>query len=120
MKQKKIIQNRIKFRAWDKTSKKMYYDVGLEPDEHGVEIILLPAYKNNGSRLIAHDFDCKLMQFTGLKDINEVDVFAGDIVKNKKSFVKIVGWNLKRSGWNVDCDSWKVIGNIHHNKDLLS
>ncbi|WP_096436577.1 YopX family protein [Alteribacter populi] len=45
----------IKFRGWDEVGKKMYYNM---KSLHGT-----------------------LMQYTGLKDINEKDIYEGDIVR---------------------------------------
>lgn len=71
-------QRDIKFRAWDKKLNRMYYvrsikDIGmlgstvnyLSPDIKGVPI----------------DFNCILLQFTGLLDKNGKEVYEGDIVK---------------------------------------
>lgn len=111
-------QREIKFRVWD--GKEMQYDiVGIWDD----------AYCCN----IKDDvwFTGILMQYIGLKDKNDNDIFEGDIVKHLNG-IKEVTYNESQYAFSMDvssvvCDqeagcinssSVVVIGNIYENPNL--
>lgn len=119
------MQRPIKFRAWYKLSNEMLSEpfdgehfgettslnlviTGCEEDEHQI-----------------------LMQFTGLKDKNGVEIYEGDIVKAKNHEYETVGkvwfddeyWH----GWAIGetrisafiRQYFEVVGNIYENPELL-
>ena len=132
----------IKFRAWDKTSRTMLLanlhlnlnDSSLwiiEEDYIGPDEIYCQYVREAEGDII-------LMQYTGLKDSNGIEIFEGDIVKlwglepgyafTSDSIVELPhNYEVKYS----DCmfnilemrlDSWEqieVIGNIYENPELL-
>lgn len=111
----------IKFRAWDKTNKKMLY-----PDEQNAKewrkSVILPDRGGSLSNGVLWESDrYPLMQFTGLKDKNGKEIYEGDIVNeigmNKKLEVKFT----PKEGWYPfsSHDNWEVIGNIYENPELL-
>ena len=116
----------IKFRAWHKFLKSW---------------VVSGAISLNGKYLGTDPEEMILMQYTGLKDKNGVEIYEGDILEfngqpiggfgetNFKinfgmHYSKIYTVQAMASGFNLPremCDtvSAKVIGNIYENKDLL-
>lgn len=137
-----------KFRAWDKEENRMIYPstsgVCFELDDEGINILDV-----SGEYPDDHVFpkiDSILMQSTGLKDKNGVEIFEGNILRFVEvtneglfEYVTDVKWEdcsfvVKSGGkyydtflaaWSGDPDNtyplfeMEVIGNIYENPKLL-
>ena len=118
----------IKFRAWHKEKKIM-------GEVLGIDILHKEIFFSNG------DVDCcgfadlkyiELMQYTGLKDMREKEIYEGDIVTLHNSEYKVI-FNTEEARFVLRNDEFEmnipftnnnnkrmeVIGNIYENPELL-
>lgn len=117
-----------KFRAWDKLRKRMSTVDRIYFDTEGVQL-------RDGSGLYWRNFrNIVLMQSTGLKDKNGVEIFEGDALKNNdypnQTFIckhsrlqasfqaESLNGLLTLSFWKDEERDWQVLGNIYKNPEL--
>lgn len=138
----------IKFRAWDKRRKEMWKVATLHIEDEYADLFKTNIYEKPFYNPWAKFEDLILMQSTGLKDKNGVEIFEGDVVrytwdmlsdvnateKGKKVRISKVFWSDWRASWAVGKKSCnndlfryarngntvEVIGNIYTNPELLS
>ena len=117
----------IKFRAWHKKRKRWYHVFHWHKGDTVDTITILPSFNGDETLFVGEDVD--LMQFTGLKDKNGMEIWERDIVKFPNpnpvnQYICEVEWRplggydpFHSIGYHPT--NWEVIGNIYENPELL-
>ena len=120
----------IKFRAWDKRRKEMYFPEELIWNEDHEFIYA----SDLSSGHVQYD-EIELMQFTGLKDKNRKEIYEDDVVKCEGGLL-LIQWKDNLAHFHCDYlktikenireirmynlnEKSEVLGNIYENPELL-
>ncbi len=117
----------IKFRVWDKTRKNMEHSLFGAWSAYCLENGKLKEVAGPAGEEWPEDTDDVLMQYTGLKDVNNVDIFEGDICKvvyaDGENIYAVEFDNgtfyIGNESLGMNFAKCEVIGNIYENKRLL-
>ena len=132
----------IKFRAWDYREEKMYSVKTIYWNNDGVMRGIYDKEREDETGHYIPDCRLELMQYTGLKDKNGVEIYEGDIVKitrenyiynaggatDIKEYIKQVQYpffvSCGQAFGGIDGsegipDIVEVIGNVYENPELL-
>lgn len=122
----------IKFIAWLKYEEKIVDVEGIDFMNKVINYIYND-YENNGQEIIGAYFeDIELMEYTGLKDKNNKEIYEGDIVIHHSKMCKII-FNVEEARFVLRDDEFEleipftnnnnkrmeIVGNIYENPELL-
>ena len=123
----------IKFRAWDKANNKMLYGKNLWGDK-GRLFLRLDGEIEAASCGSIVTTNYVLMQYTGLKDKNGVEIYEGDWFRDKNGIkycvtIDYIGWLFINGDVGYRADKFFVniptklngivIGNVYEHLELL-
>ena len=126
----------IKFRLWDISNKVMYNKV-IVGNYSDIAPMVWCEYNGETDWYHIEPKACKVMQYTGYKDVKGQEIYEGDILAHQDYWwVKIeydngsfmvrdvdkVRYNNKICNVHIgdfDISKWRIIGNIFENKELF-
>lgn len=129
-----IFMREIKFRAWDTLNKKMH-DWEQIRGYWDIDALLGGQWEGFGGG--NHPWNYPIpMQYTGIKDKKDVEIYEGDIISGwvsahshsgRDKVLKIVKYQVDRARYNFDAidvfvddkEYLEVIGNIYENPELI-
>lgn len=123
----------IKFRVWDSNHSFMTDDVFIEGDGYVYEAAG-KTYDTPHTEIERCSFE--VMQYTGIKDKNGIEIYKDDLMQNKSGRICQVVWHKHSGCWDAEVvkavgdsdggeavywhDHMEVIGNIYANPELRS
>ena len=103
----------IKFRAWDKEEMFRVVSIAWAYEHSKVKDTIVCGRGGSTVNPI-------LMQYTGLKDKNGVEIYEGDIIRWDGGLAEEVEWLQPIGGYNIgESEAFEVIGNIWENPELV-
>ena len=133
--------NNVKFRAWHKEYKRMLKVINLEWLGDEFESLFKVCTWHDGDSIFGTHYDpreVELMQWTGLQEKNEVDIYEGDIlcydqgggvdtfiIERNPDDHQLQARYLYMSGYNTDYlaeapyEDSVIVGNCFENPELL-
>lgn len=118
-----------KLRVWDNEDKEMLEVHGINYDAEGIWTRETIDDEDDGNFILLSDIE--IMQSTGLKDKNGVEIFEGDVIRNNYGEHGYIKWSSGGFVYHEDGANFylfsigagqpfEVIGNIYEHPNLLN
>ena len=107
----------IKFRAWNKPTKQMFYFPSIMECFYALKGIDLLGSLLGDSRNWEKEHN-EFMLYTNLKDKNGKEAYTEDIFKDEVGNIGVIDWNYPLLA-RLQEIKFEVIGNIYENPELL-
>ena len=115
----------IKLRCWDTGINFMYYDADCYNIYNECDNGLHSGYEDKYG--VWHQN--KIMQYSGLNDKNDVEIYNGDILGHEDTFFEVIYKDASYQLYSISHNSYRllsslnnymcVVGNIYENPELL-
>ncbi|MEC0709602.1 YopX family protein [Bacillus haynesii] len=121
----------IKFRAWNKEKEIMVYGNEDDSEEYWDGVISSDVDMVNSLLRYNPPFEYIWMQYTGLKDKNDREIYEEDITRDDDGFLWKIYWedgsfwakggefNLREQLIELAPDFCEIIGDVYRNPELL-
>lgn len=114
----------IKFRAWEKTKQIMFFVNDIEG------LLQYTIFFNKDCSIEIDEYNSELMQFTGIKDKYEKDIYEGDLCNTEDGVCEIVFkygcfcYLISKEetfcpSFNWHIEELEIVGNIFENPEML-
>jgi len=114
----------IKFRAWNENTKHLFEITAISLDKHKVSMGFV-GYDRYGKLV-----EFPVMQYTGLKDKNGVEIYEGDRWKDCNGVLSVIEWDATDACFFMNgtdghedmmdnIGGGEVIGNIYEHRDMV-
>jgi uncharacterized phage protein (TIGR01671 family) len=132
------MEREIKFRLWHIEDKQMYsYDFmwGRSGQSGSGWVDCVPfgeerevGFFKHGNQIGIDPHDCEIMQYTGKKDKNGIEIYEGDEIQDDGGYIGSVYWNQDHCQFLVDfagledqeLGEWaEVVGNIYESNNAV-
>jgi len=119
------------YRAWDKINKRMFTPISIHHPRY-LDSVEGATGQSSSDVFSLKRKDVVLMQYTGLKDKNDIKIYEGDVVEKEdmrfivayykgRFFAKIIKGLESEGYWEFGLNSklFKIIDNIYKNTELI-